>query len=273
MITSDEARARFREMAAAGGPFLDLGLGAILIGAEEEEGVDVDGVLHDLDHLAESLEATTREGSDLQRVAHLCEGLFKRAGFRGDSDHYSDPRNSFLHQVVRRRVGIPITLSIVLIETARRLGMGLHPVGFPTHFLVGIDGRHDLFIDPFHEGRILTVAECEALLHVRTGGALAFHREYLAPTATPDVLARVLRNLKAQFARDESFEDALRASERILLLTPDDIVEVRDRGLLLLRLSHHERALEDLRRYLETAHAPTDRAWIEQLIEEAVRGK
>jgi regulator of sirC expression with transglutaminase-like and TPR domain len=137
---------------------------------------------------------------------------------------------------------------------------------------VGIDDHPGLFVDPFSDGRILTVDECEALLHVRTGATLAFTRRYLAPTSTPEILARVSRNLKTLFVRAADYDAALRAANRILVLTPRDWVEVRDRGAIQLRRGAFQESIDDLNTYLEQAHQPTDSDWVQGLIEEARQG-
>jgi regulator of sirC expression with transglutaminase-like and TPR domain len=272
ILSADEARARLREMVAAGETFLDLGLASILVGAEDEGDVDVDEALGQLDRLAEPLEATVGTGSLLQGVAALAEHLFEGEGFRGNQEDYEDPRNSYLHQVLSRRQGIPITLSILFIEVGRRLGIGLHGVSFPAHFLVGIEDYPELFVDPFGGGRILTMDECDALLHVRTGGTLAFDRRYLTPTPTTEILTRVSRNLKTIFVRSADYDAALRAVDRILVLTPRDWMEVRDRGAIQLRRGAFQLAIDDLTTYLEQVKDPTDRDWVQGLIEEARQG-
>jgi regulator of sirC expression with transglutaminase-like and TPR domain len=254
-------------MITAGGDFLDLGLAALLVGAEEEDGVDVDGALRSLDELAEAAEEALRGTTELQRVASLVEYLFVEVGFHGNKEDYSDPRNSYLHQVLERKVGLPITLSILLIEVARRVGIELHAVGFPTHFLVGLSRQPGLYIDAFNEGRILTVDECKALLHVNTGGVLAFDPRYLEPTPTAQVLARVSRNLKTLYVRMQSYDAALRASERIVMLSPEDWVEIRERGVIQFRRGEFASAMLDLSTYLAEVPEASDRGWIEELIE------
>jgi regulator of sirC expression with transglutaminase-like and TPR domain len=267
----DLARRRLQEMIAAGGAYLDLGLASLLVGAEEEEGVDVDGALRALDELAEAAQDVLAGTSELQRVASLVEHLFVRVGFRGNKEDYGDPRNSHLHQVLERKVGLPITLSILLIEVARRVGIELHGVGFPTHFLVGLTRKPGLYIDAFNHGRILTVDECKALLHVNTGGVLAFDPRYLEPTSTAQVLARVSRNLKTLYLRRESYDEALRASERIVMLSPGDWIEVRERGVIQFRREEFGSAIADLSVYLSEVPDASDRGWVVDLIEESRR--
>lgn len=263
------ARRRLREMLAAGSAYLDLGLAALLVGAEEEPDVDVERSLAALDELAESLEPHLSEGSELQRVASLVEHLFVRQGFKGNGDDYGDPKNSYLHQVLERRTGIPITLSILLIEVGRRVGIELHGVGFPTHFLVGMNHQPGLFVDPFNEGRILTIDECKALLHVNTGGVLAYEPGYLAPTPTAEILARVSRNLRNLHLKEDRIEQALRAADRIVLLTPHDWIEVRERGLVHFRLGAYGAAIADFNTYITEVPEAPDRGWVEDLIEAA----
>ena len=265
----DPARRRLQEMIAAGGDYLDLGLASILIGAEEEEGVDVDHALRALDDLAESAQVALEGSTELQRVACLIEHLFVHVGFRGNKEDYGDPKNSYLHQVLERKIGLPITLCILLIEVARRVGIELHGVGFPTHFLVGLTGQPGLYIDAFNGGRILTVDECKALLHVNTGGVLAFDRSYLHPTPTSGVLARVSRNLKTIYLRREAYDEALRAAQRIVMLSPGDWVEVRERGVIQFRRGAFGAAITDLSVYLSEVPEASDRAEVEALIDQS----
>jgi regulator of sirC expression with transglutaminase-like and TPR domain len=185
------------------------------------------------------------------------------AGFRGNVDDYYDPDNSYLDAVLRRRLGIPITLSVVYLEVARRLGKPLVAVGMPGHFLV----RHEeTLIDPFHGGRVVTEADCARLLDVIYQGRLPFSPDMLRPTPDRDVLARVLTNLKAVHARAGRTEDAIRAIDRLLQLNPLAMEEHRDRGLLKLSLGEAS-GRADVEAYLDVLPNAPDATALRTLLD------
>src|SRR5271170_6330096 len=143
-----------------------LARGALLIAKEEYPELDVDQYLEKISALAREAEMVVRAGNDtVEKVQLLSHFLFEQKGFSGNRDEYSDPRNSFLNQVIDRRLGIPITLSIVYLEVGKRVGLNLYGISFPTHFLVkAVDERGELIIDPFYGGAILTLDEIRARL-------------------------------------------------------------------------------------------------------------
>src|SRR5881396_777188 len=164
---------------------IDLGHASLLIAREEYPDLDVHGYLERLDEMAREIRGRMKgtEGAKSQ-IAHLNRLLFEEMGFRGNREEYYDPRNSFLNDVLDRRIGIPITLSTVYLEVGRRIGCRLAGVAFPGHFMVRLMGRDampDVLIDPFNRGRILTEAECRALLLEMYGGQVPF---------SPDLLKR-----------------------------------------------------------------------------------
>ncbi len=131
----------------------------------------------------------------------MARHLFGTMGFAGDTDTYDDPANSFLDRVMDRRRGIPITLSVLLIECARRRGVRLHGVGLPGHFLVGSPDDPDLFVDPFHSGAILDQAGVRQLFRTVSGGSTAWDPAWLEPVGATALLVRMLNNLKASYLR------------------------------------------------------------------------
>jgi regulator of sirC expression with transglutaminase-like and TPR domain len=143
-----------------------LARGALLIAKEEYPELDIDAYLDKLAALAREAEPIVRAGADtIERIQLLSHFLFEQKGFEGNAEHFSDPRNSFLNDVLNRRLGIPITLSLVYLEVGRRLGINLYGVSFPMHFLVkAVDERGELIIDPFSGGRILALDEIRARL-------------------------------------------------------------------------------------------------------------
>ncbi len=151
-----------------------------------------------------------------------------------DSKEYYDPRNSYFNEVIDRRIGIPITLSAVYGEVARRVGFRLQGVSFPGHFLLKHEMEEgEIIIDPFHRGQILTHDDCRARLKDSSHGKLEFHPQQLASTSPRLMLFRILGNLKSIYVNRREHPRALGAVERMLLLVPDSPPEVRDRGILL----------------------------------------
>jgi regulator of sirC expression with transglutaminase-like and TPR domain len=188
------------------------------------------------------------------KIQAINRHLFEELGYAGNTDEYYDPRNSYLNEVFDRRLGNPISLALVQMEVARRLGVPLDGVSFPGHFLVRLpvdDGV--LVMDPFNRGRPLDVDELRDRASPHLGGeapddsALA---RILDPASHRAMLARMLRNLHGVYAEGGDWERAARSADRILRLTPDNTEALRDRGLAYLHMGHHHGARQDLERYL-----------------------
>lgn len=261
-----DARAHFAELCRRPDAEIPLAEGALWIAAEARPGLDVARYLAELDALAaRSRPALEGVASPGERVRRLNHALFSVEGFAGNEHEYDDPRNSYLDEVIERRTGLPITLSIVYVEIARRLGLEAAGVGFPGHFLARVeaDGGAEVIVDPFF-GRILSERDCAGLLRHVAGAEVRFERRLLRPSSHREILARVLANLKHAHVGRRQHEAALACCERILLLVPDAALELRDRGLLYRQLECHRAALADLERFLalrpdhETAPAVRD---------------
>jgi regulator of sirC expression with transglutaminase-like and TPR domain len=254
-VAAHPARARLRELLRQPEEAIDLAEAALCIAWEDQGQADVAGSLGRLDELAEGARPLLRAGDEPRRqVAALNRYLFDELGFCGNQDDYDNPRNSYLDQVLARRTGLPITLSLVYCEVARRLDLPIYGVGMPRHFIVryltGGGLRGDLFIDPFGGGRIWSRAECEERLAAAgVFGPEAVER-LLAPVGKGEILARMLRNLKAAYTQRGDGLLALAAVERILLISPDEPTELRDRGALRARLGLLAAALDDFERYV-----------------------
>ena len=186
-------------------------------------------------------------------VKALNEYLFEELGFTGNREKYEDPRNSCLNEVLERRTGIPLTLSIVYMEVARRAGLQVDGINFPGHFLVrcpqALTG-HQLVIDPFHSGALLSEHNCRLLLQKHVGSEVSFSRSLLAPATRSQILVRMLLNLKRIYVHMRSFPQARDITELLLALTPSALSELRDRGLLAYQLNDVTGALRDLQAYL-----------------------
>jgi regulator of sirC expression with transglutaminase-like and TPR domain len=247
-------RSRFAEIVSRDDDEINLAEAALLIAAEEYPRLDVDVYLERLDAFGDLVRERAeglRAASDV--IAALNDILFERLGFRGNRESYYDPRNSYLNEVIDRRTGIPITLTVVYIEVAKRIGFPIKGVGLPFHFIAKHEAEGgDLFIDPFNAGGLLGLAGCADLIARMSGGKLELRPEHLAAVSTKQILTRMLSNLVGVNSASDH-PRALAAIERILLINPDSTPHIRDRGLLLAAVGDRTAAIAELERYLELA--------------------
>jgi regulator of sirC expression with transglutaminase-like and TPR domain len=207
---------------------LELDVAALLIGAWEHEAFDVEPHRRALDALAARSAAAVGAAATTDEAARaLARTLFVELGFRGNTEDYYDPRNSFLADVLERKVGIPITLSVLYVEVARRLGLAAAGVGFPGHFLVRVDGTREplserLILDPFGGGAVLDRAGLAALLARASGPDARLEDVSLAPTPKRAILVRMLNNLAGIYGRTGDTFRSLEVYERIAVLDPSD---------------------------------------------------
>jgi regulator of sirC expression with transglutaminase-like and TPR domain len=247
----ERARSRLAELLAAPGP-LDVIQAALLVAAEEYPDLDVGGEAQRIRLIcvagAERVDGLT---NPFARLDELRSYLFEDLGFRGNHDAYDDPRNSFLNEVLDRRLGIPLTLSMLFIEQARAAGFEAHGVGLPGHFVTRVryDGR-SVLVDPFHGGHVITIEDCRQLVARSTGRAALFRSTHLDGVPGSAMLKRLLLNLKQVYVSSADFDRALSAVERLLLISPGDPQELRDRGLIKAHLGRPGPAIADLERYL-----------------------
>jgi regulator of sirC expression with transglutaminase-like and TPR domain len=219
-----------------------------------------------VDRTCAFVQASATSGDALGHVQQLGQFLFDSEGFTGNLGDYDDPRNSFLNDVLTRRTGIPITLSIIYMHVGRRVGLWLEGVNFPGHFLVRCKGMlgdaaptEELILDPFHGGIVLSERDCARLLRRHAGDGARFDRALLAPTFKAQMLVRMLVNLKRAYARLRSFAKARDVADLVLALDPTSLTELRDRGLLSYQMGHFGVALADLERYLALTARQTRR--------------
>lgn len=250
-------------------PDMDLARVALTIAAPEYPELDIEGYLTRLDRMAERVsEAAGADEGAYRRLACVEYVLFQQEGFRGNDEDYYDPDNSFLNRVMDRKSGIPITLSVLYMEVARRVGLEAGGVGFPGHFLVktACEGQ-EVFVDPFNGGRILSAPDFQGLLDRLYGGRLEVQPEYLSPVSNRQIVQRMLNNIKLIYANRQDLKRCLRVVEQLVILNPRDPDQVRDRGLLRLRLEDGDGALTDLERYLELAPDSDAAATVREQIE------
>ncbi|HET8538245.1 MAG TPA: transglutaminase-like domain-containing protein [Anaeromyxobacter sp.] len=269
-----ESRARARFAALIARDPVPLDEAVLAIAEEEYPDLDLEEVLVRLDRLGERVRARAgardRAASILGAVRHV---LVEEEGLRGNDRDYQDPRNSFLNEVLERKLGIPITLSVVWMEVARRAGLRLDGVGFPGHFLVKYvsPGGTEIFIDAFNQGELLTADECVARYRARTGGR-DLDRRYLEAVGARQILARALHNLRRVYVERRDDVRAWWVLDRILMLTPGQLEALRDRGLVAARLGGAAAAQRDLEAYLARSPAAADAEDVRRVLA-AVRGR
>ena len=264
---------------AALSPDPDLAIGALMIARLEYPKLDAGPYLDQLDVLGREArqrlaDATVVPGDAPPRVdpdryasvMALNDFLFNDLHFVGNSEHYEDPRNSCLNEVLDRRTGIPITLALVYMEVARRAGVVAEGINFPGHFLVRCPARRglaylnrpdgllpyrDLIIDAHHGGALLSEDACRELLRRHVGEDAVWDAHMAGRATKPQILARMLLNLKRVYVRMYSFPQARDATELLLAVDPSAKNELRDRGLLAYQLNDFSGALRDLQAYLQ----------------------
>ena len=268
-VPAPSARERFATLVAQPESALDLALAALLVAAEEYPQLEPELYLRRLDLLAERVhDRLAGEQAPLVMLHEMNRVLFEEEGFRGNAQAYYDPRNSFLNDVLDRRVGIPLTLSLLFLEVGWRLRLPLHGVNFPGHFLVRYDGAAlQLLVDPFQLGEIRFEDQAQELLDRVYGGAVRLQPDYLRRAGRKDVIVRLLLNLKGIYLNARDDVRALATIERILLVRPATLDEVRDRGMVLARVGRVDEAIADLRSYLDSAPDAPDAQRIRMLID------
>ncbi|MBV8831729.1 MAG: transglutaminase family protein [Acidobacteriaceae bacterium] len=229
-----------------------LDIAALELATIEFPNLDVPGCVACLDTLAEQVSGRLSSDAALIDFVHAAnEVLFEVLQFRGNEEEYYDPRNSCLNSVLTRRLGIPITLSLLYMEVGRRLGRTVEGIGLPGHFIVGCSDKVSTYwIDPFHGGRILTFADCCKLAKEASDADLRANPALLAPLPKRQILIRMLSNLKVIYLRGESFNKARQVLDLLISAMPDYPEEYRHRGTVHLRQLNHRAAKEDLETYL-----------------------
>ena len=234
-------------------PLLDT---ALLIARDEYPDLDARAITAQVETYAATLRPRVDGDVDLpSRLTAINRYLFEEIGFAANVDQYDDPRNSYLNEVVDRKLGIPISLAVVQMEVTRRLGMPLDGISFPGHFLVRLPVEGGLLVlDPYHRGRSVDADELRERASPHLGGRAPDDQQLLqilAPATHRMILMRMLRNLKGLYVESGDWERVARSADRLLKLSPDTAEAVRDRGLAYRELGHEKGAREDLARYLQ----------------------
>ncbi len=266
IIERIRARSFFSTIAALDERVFSLDRAALAIGLEEYPDMEVSAYLRKLDTLAARTQVIIgQDRTPINIIECLNEQLFVREGLHGNNEDYYNPRNSFLNEVLDKNSGgIPISLSVIYIEVARRLDFHIDGVGFPGHFIVKhTSGEKDILIDPFNQGRILTLSDCQDLLDRVYGGTVSVHQSLLQAMGKREIITRMLYNLKGIYYQKEEYDKALSVVERLLILNPGLPSEIRDRGLLYMQTCLFAKALADLESYIRHALQPEDKSYVQ----------
>lgn len=241
---------------------IDLLEGALLIAASLGSAVDLDECNAKLARLSERERVLSDEaggytpGDDPAGVlANINRVLFVESGFQGNEENYYDPENSFLNRVLEKRMGLPVTLSVVYMVVARRVGLELRGIGLPGHFVVGhfTPSKADVpsfVVDPFNGGQYLSLRECEAIIHGMSPGTDRPSR-WLRPLSSPQILARILGNLKQIYVTLNLTSQLTTTIEMLLSLDPRAGMELQERAFLAYRAGKFRQAYDDIQRCLD----------------------
>ena len=272
-MTASASRQRFEAMVGRTTRGFDFAEAALLVAAEEYPDLNVGRYLSRLDEMGALAREVIPEAEPLAvRLAALNRYLFGREGFRGNAAEYYDPRNSFLNEVLDRKMGIPLSLSAVYLEVGRRCGLRLEGISFPGHFLVRAgDSEDDVIVDPFHEGALLSAEDCQKRLDRVYEGKVKLEPEMLEPVGPRPMLERLLRNLKSIYVRAEDYRRSLGVLDLLLILDPRNAEDLRDRGLVYAALDCYAVAAADLEAHLVASPETADAAKVVSKIVELRR--
>jgi regulator of sirC expression with transglutaminase-like and TPR domain len=264
---------------------LDLAEAALMIAAQEYPGLNEVYYFNQLDELADEVRPLTVTEDDPRKcIEHLIYFLTQLKGFHGNSTNYNDRRNSYLNDVLERKTGIPILLSLLYIELGNRLGLPFEGIGLPGHFVIryrqlasqptgrgdrfgsneepehagGSAEQEEIFLDPFNGGAIVTEEDLHELIKERNRRVIPIHQALNRPYTKRQFLSRMLHNLKVICVQEQDWERALDFQQFLIELDHNSAEEKRDRGILYLKLERYGRAISDLQAYLRQIPQASD---------------
>ncbi len=246
---------------------IDLIRSALVIARTEYPALDIDeyaGRIELMSRRAAALAAGLGASGIRAALNHV---IFEQANLRGNREDYYDPRNSFLNDVLDRGLGIPLTLSIIYMEIAQRVGFLLSGVGMPGHFLLrhcGDDGQETL-IDCFNRGDILSRQDCQSRHDEIYSGEMVLRPEFLHPISRRQILTRMLNNLKTVYLSTRNFRKALPIADLILVIHPQSAEDVKQRALLRYSMGMQALAAQDLDEYLKISPTASDGEEVRQM--------
>ena len=227
--------------------------------------LDVEEYIQKINRIGMSLkESISDVKNPTYLISMLNEHFFENLGFSGDDDDYFNPKNNFLNEVIDKKLGLPITISILYVEIAKLIGLDLKIVGFPSHILVKYN--EEMILDPFHDGELLDVDDLQEILDINFNEQLKFQPEFLDEIEPEHILIRMTRNLKNSYVQSFVYDKALRCTNMVLAMEPESPEDIRDKGILEERLHNSEVALKYLNKYLEINPNAEDVDFILELI-------
>jgi regulator of sirC expression with transglutaminase-like and TPR domain len=250
---TESASKRFADLLERHGDHPPLDEAVALLAADEDPSVRPESIVQSLDQIATGLHLP--EGvATIEAVARVNTHLFATLGFEGDSEAYHDPTNSLMHRVLERRRGLPILLSVLYIEIARRVGLAVDGIGYPGHFIVRPRDADPIFyLDPFNHGKVRRAEALAARLERLIPEVVhdeALRAQFMDPVDARYILSRMTNNLRASYLRSGDGEGVLRSVERLIVLQPHEPSHQRDRGLVLLGLGRAGEGSRQLEEYL-----------------------
>lgn len=250
-------------------PQIDLAKAALYLAMEEYPQLEPEEYLNTLETMAMEVRERLPAGHyPLRIIQTINHYLYQDLGFAGNSVDYYDPRNSFINEVIDRRTGIPITLALVYLEVAKRINFPMVGIGMPGHFLIRPDFEEaGIYVDAFSQGELLFPEDCQARLAQIYGQPVEMQPEFLSPVTSRQILSRMLGNLKAIYLNQGDTLRMISTVERILLLFPEELLELRDRGILYYQVGRWTEASRDLELYLTRLPQAKDAATIRRLLE------
>lgn len=252
---------------------IDLAKAALYFAQADDPDLNVQNYLDVLEAIAIEIEfQLPSERYPLKVIQTINHYLFEHLNFRGNQQDYYNPDNSFLHRVIERQLGIPISLSVIYLAIAQRLNFPMVGIGMPGHFLIRpeFEGA-GVFVDPFNRGEILFEQDCQARLDETYRQQVKLESSWLAPVSNKQILARMLNNLKFIYLHRREINKALSMMNGILKIFPENVAEIRDRGLLYYQLNRWSEAIIDLEYYLKVDPDSDDAPTIEILLKKMNR--
>lgn len=240
---------------------IDLLRASLTIARTEYPRLDIEAYLNGVDALASRVRKQLR--SQLDNIETLCAingVLFEEERFRGNADDYYDPRNSFLNDVIDRKLGIPITLSVLYLEVARRVGVPLFGVGMPGHFLLKFyetDGR-EYFLDPYSGGQLLTRGDCQQRFDQIYGGEVSLQSGFLSTVSKRQILLRLLNNLRNIYMTRRTLRKAVDILDFVLVLYPRSADDLKQRALLRYQIGNAKGTVDDIEEYVRLSPDASD---------------
>ncbi len=265
---SDPTLEDFRRAVSGPDDEIDLARVGLIAARVQYPGLEIESILESLDALAAKVRArVSAEAPVLDQVEALTGVLIENFGLKGATKTYYDPRNSFLNDVMERKIGIPVSMSILYMSVGSRAGIALAGTGIPRHFLVRVLGiQPPRFVDVYGKGRIMDLETCQRAVTRMFRGQIELHPEMFETVSNAAVVTRLLTNLKMIYLNSMRYSAVVPILDRMILVNPQETTLWKERGLIRFRLGHSRQARQDLERYLNESPNPEDENDIRELL-------